>query len=99
MAFGISRAELEAWKAEVASGRIAYLTHYWYDFRFPGVTTVTKVGCSDLDRLAAWCRRWDLDPAYIHRRGAYPHFDLIGPRQKAILAAEGFWSHIERFNL
>jgi hypothetical protein len=99
MAFGLNRRELEAWKTRVAAGEIAYLTHYWLEPRFPGITSVTKVGCADLDKLAAWCKRHGLNPTYIHHRGDYPHFDLIGPRQKAILAQEGLWEQIERFRL
>jgi hypothetical protein len=51
MAFGIRRPELERWKQDVANGHISFLTHYWVDHRFPGCTTVTKVGCSDIDKL------------------------------------------------
>ncbi|MGF7036539.1 hypothetical protein J2T17_007602 [Paenibacillus mucilaginosus] len=99
MAFGITRAELTEWKKTVSRGDIAYLTHYWLDPRFPGITTVTKVGCSDLDRLAAWCLSHDLDPRYIHHRPPYPHFDLIGPRQRQILMKEGLTEHVRRFRL
>ena len=99
MAFGISRAELAAWKQAVTRGEIAYLTHYWTDPRFPNMHTVTKVGCSDLDKLRAWCISHDLPPQYIHHRLPYPHFDLLGPKQKEILAEAGLHSHIERFRL
>jgi hypothetical protein len=99
MAFGISREELNRWKREVASGRIAFLTHYWHDPRFPTVRTVTKVGCADTARLAEWCRSHGLDPRHIHYRTMYPHFDLIGPRQTEILLRERLWSHLERFRL
>ncbi|MGZ9586059.1 hypothetical protein [Paenibacillus marinisediminis] len=99
MAFGVSREELAAWKQAVLRGDIAFLTHYWIDNRFPQYTTVTKVGCSDLDKLTSWCRSHDLNPRYIHHRPPYPHFDLIGPRQKIILEQEGLVSHIERFRL
>jgi len=99
MAFGLKRKELDSWKAKVAAGEIAYMTHYWLEPRFPGITTVTKVGCADLAKLAKWCERHGLNPAYIHRRGEYPHFDLIGPMQRAILAEEGLWEQIERFRL
>lgn len=37
MAFGIKREEMKQWKASVARGEIAYLTHYWVDPRFPGL--------------------------------------------------------------
>jgi hypothetical protein len=99
MAFGINRAELLLWKNKVSSGEIAYLTHYWVEPRFPGIRTITKVGCADMERLIEWCRRWDIHPGYIHRREAYPHFDLMGPKQKEILQAEGEWEQIRRFGL
>ncbi|AWB45637.1 hypothetical protein DCC85_16490 [Paenibacillus sp. CAA11] len=99
MAFGINRQELSMWKQQVSSGKIAFLTHYWLDPRFPGVRTVTKVGCSDLERLSAWCRKYELDPKYIHRRRPYPHFDLLGPKQREILSQEGLSEHIRRFKL
>ncbi|MEK3881658.1 hypothetical protein [Paenibacillus sp. PL2-23] len=99
MAFGINRTELKEWKAAVARGEIAYLTHYWLDPRFPGIRTVTKVGCSDLEKLAAWCRGNGLNPAYIHKREQYPHFDLIGDKQADILRKEGLYRHIERFHM
>ncbi|KPC98263.1 hypothetical protein LR69_03534 [Geobacillus sp. BCO2] len=51
MAFGIRRHELAAWKEKVKRGEIAFLTHYWYDERFPHCTTVTKVGCADVENL------------------------------------------------
>lgn len=87
------------WKRRVERGEIAYLTHYWLDDRFPGIKTVTKVGCSDLSKLIDWCRRHGLNPRYIHHREKYPHFDLIGPKQKEILMEEQLWDHIERFKL
>ncbi|GIO70254.1 hypothetical protein VQ056_30105 [Paenibacillus sp. JTLBN-2024] len=99
MAFGINRKELDAWKKAVSRGEIAFLTHYWLDPRFPGMTTVTKVGCSDLERLRAWCEAHDLPSRYIHNRNPFPHFDLIGPKQKEILIEEKLWEHLERFNL
>lgn len=99
MAFGITRKQLTEWKKRVRRGEIAYLTHYWIDERFPGITTVTKVGCCDLDKLRAWCRRHRLNPQYIHMHEKYPHFDLIGPRQKQILMEEQLWDHIRRFKL
>ncbi|GAK38623.1 hypothetical protein PUW24_16800 [Paenibacillus urinalis] len=99
MAFGISRQELENWKHEVKSGKLAYLTHYWIDPRFPGVTSVTKVGCADLEQLRSWCIKHDLNPKYIHHRNPFPHFDLLGPKQKEILQKEQLDEHIERFRL
>lgn len=99
MAFGIDRAEMKLWKAKVASGEIAFLTHYWYEPRFKGIKTVTKVGCEDLDKLTAWCVQNGLDPVYIHRRQPLPHFDLIGAKQIEILQREGLWDHLTRFNM
>lgn len=99
MAFGIRRDELEKWKQSVLDGQIAFLTHYWHDPRFPGIRTVTKVGCADVARLAEWCRSHGLNPKYIHHRPPFPHFDLIGPRQIDILISEGLGSHLDRFRL
>ncbi|MFD0670622.1 hypothetical protein [Cohnella sp. GCM10027633] len=99
MAFGIDRAELDAWKTAVTRGEIAYLTHYWLDPRFPGVRTVTKVGCAHLPTLRAWCVANGLNPRYIHDRPPYPHFDLIGPKQVEILRREGLSDQLERFRL
>lgn len=99
MAFGITRDEVNRWKERVAAGEIAFLTHYWLDPRFPGITTVTKVGCSDQARLSDWCKKQGLDPRYIHMRSDYPHFDLIGPKQLDVLIQEQLWDQIERFRL
>ncbi|WP_028545353.1 hypothetical protein [Paenibacillus taiwanensis] len=99
MAFGIKRQELNQWKQNVLRGEIAYLTHYWLDNRYPGVTSVTKVGCADIIRLQAWCVKHKLPAQYIHNRDPFPHFDLIGSRQRPILEQEGQWEQIKRFNL
>ncbi|SDE29534.1 hypothetical protein SAMN02799630_05116 [Paenibacillus sp. UNCCL117] len=99
MAFGIRREELVRWKEAVSRGELAFLTHYWLDDRFPGISTVTKVGCSDLVRLSDWCVRNGLNPAYIHHRPPYPHFDLIGPKQRDVLERQGLHDHIARFKL
>ncbi|WP_223068557.1 hypothetical protein [Paenibacillus caui] len=99
MAFGVNRRQLNNWKDQVTSGQIAFLTHYWLDPRFPDAKTVTKVGCSDLERLTAWCLDNELNPKYIHRRQPYPHFDLIGAKQKEILVKEGLQEQIEQFGL
>lgn len=97
MAFGIKRAELNEWKQEVQSGNIAFLTHYWVDERFPGCNTVTKVGCSDLEKLKKWGKQYGLQPQWLDLRGDYPHFDLFGDRQKAILAAENMADQLKKF--
>jgi hypothetical protein len=99
VAFGIDRAELNAWKASVSQGRTAFLTHYWYDPRFPQFRTVTKVGNADYDRLRQWCVERGLNPAYIHNRSPFPHFDLMGPKQKEILIRENLLHHLERFRM
>ncbi|MFC4778573.1 hypothetical protein ACFO9Q_17400 [Paenibacillus sp. GCM10023252] len=99
MAFGITRAEMKQWKERAGSGQIAFLTHYWLDPRYPGMKTVTKVGCSDLDKLSEWCKEQGLPPKYIHRRSEYPHFDLMGPKQKEVLTRLQLWDHINRFSL
>lgn len=99
MAFGVKREELNAWKEAVSRGEIAFLTHFWLDPRFPGITTVTKVGCSDLQRLASWCTEHNLPPQHIHNRSPFPHFDLIGPKQAEILRQEQLWDQLKRFKL
>lgn len=96
MAFGIKRAELDRWKREVEAGNIAFLTHYWIDDRFPGCSTVTKVGCSDLQKLKLWGKQYGLRPEWLDLRGNYPHFDLFGDRQKSILKAEKLLEQVER---
>lgn len=99
MAFGINREELTRWKQAVSAGEIAYLTHYWIDPRFPGMNTVTKVGCSDLERLRHWCSLHGLPAKYIHNRSPFPHFDLMGPKQREILLQEGLLEQLERFRM
>ncbi|GGJ65879.1 hypothetical protein GGR02_001719 [Anoxybacillus voinovskiensis] len=99
MAFGIRKQELEQWKEKVQNGEIAFLTHFWYDARFPHYTTVTKVGCSDLEKLVAWGAKYNLRPEWIHKRDSFPHFDLLGERQKEILRKEGLGEHVKRFRL
>ncbi|MGG1516844.1 hypothetical protein ABE504_15665 [Paenibacillus oryzisoli] len=99
MAFGISRDELNEWKSKCLQGEIAFLTHYWVEPRFPGVKTITKVGCCDLERLKEWCLANRLNPSYIHLRDKYPHFDLIGNKQIEILKREHLTDHLIRFKL
>jgi hypothetical protein len=90
LAFGIKRRELIEWKKKIDQGEIAFLTHYWLDDRFPDSNTVTKVGCLDLDQLAAWGKRYGLRKEWIHhRKDGYSHFDLLGERQREILLNEG----------
>ncbi|UOQ47723.1 hypothetical protein MUN88_16955 [Gracilibacillus caseinilyticus] len=99
MAFGLDRQTLRQWKQEVLHGNIAFLTHYWIDDRFPGCTTVTKVGCNDYRKLIAWGEQYGLKQEWIHHDPDYPHFDLFGERQKAILQQEKQWHHINKFKL
>jgi hypothetical protein len=95
VAFGLRRHELNEWKQKIDRGEIAFLTHYWKDKRFPGYNTVTKVGCSDLNKLAEWGRKHQLQASWIHhRKDGYSHFDLIGEHQKKILLKEGLEEHI-----
>jgi len=98
MAFGIRRKELMNWKESVKRGEIAILTHYWEDERFPASTSVTKVGCINLDQLSKWGEKYQLKPEWIHR-SSYPHFDVFGKKQKEILQKEGLQEQINRFNI
>jgi hypothetical protein len=95
LAFGLKREQINEWKQKIDEGEIAFLTHFWQDKRFPGYNTVTKVGCSDLNKLAEWGRKHQLQPQWIHhRKDGYSHFDLIGEKQKGILLKEGLIDHI-----
>lgn len=90
MAFGVTKHQLEEWKQAVQAGEIVFLTHYWRDDRFPTCTTVTKVGCSDLVKLAAWGEQYGLKKEWIDNRKSHlPHFDLFGHLQRMILQQEG----------
>lgn len=97
MAFGVTREELERWKRRVSEGRIAFLTHYWLHPADPRITSITKVGCADLDKLRAWAISHGLPPQYIHRRERYPHYDVFGKRQADILRKEGQWEQLRKF--
>jgi len=89
MAFGIKKEELARWKEQINQGEIAFLTHYWLDDRFPESKSVTKVGCADLEKLAAWGRQYGLQKEWIHQREeGYSHFDLMGQKQLEILQSE-----------
>jgi hypothetical protein len=99
MAFGINRKELKKWQSNVLNGNIDFLTHYWLDERFPGCTTVTKVGCSDVEKLADWGRKYGLERRWIHRDEQYPHFDLFGDKQREVLKSEQKWDQIQKFSL
>ncbi|KAB8138831.1 hypothetical protein F9U64_04220 [Gracilibacillus oryzae] len=96
MAFGIDRKTLTEWKENVKNGKISFLTHYWIDERFPGCTTVTKVGSNDLNKLIQWGKQYGLQKEWIHLDSNYPHFDLFGERQEQILSAENKSDQLER---
>ncbi len=89
MAFGITKRQLHEWKQQARAGEIALLTHFWIDERFPDCKTVTKVACADLKKLIEWGRQYGLKEEWIHQRSEYPHFDLLGERQRFILEKEG----------
>ncbi|WP_028402977.1 hypothetical protein [Ectobacillus panaciterrae] len=97
MAFGIKREELQLWKEKVKKGEIAFITHYWLDERFPGMKTVTKVGCADLEKLAQWGEKYGIPSRAIDKRSEYPHFDLLGERQIEILTQENLLEQLKRF--
>lgn len=98
MAFGISRKELKAWKKSVESGHISFITHYWLDDRFPGINTVTKVGCANIDKLKIWGSGHGLKGEWIHHRNdGYSHFDLLGEKQYEILKKEGLLDQLKPF--
>jgi hypothetical protein len=100
MAFGIKKYELMNWKKKVIEGNnIAFLTHYWLHPRYSGITTVTKAGCADIDRLVEWGRSYGLKKEWIHLHDEFPHFDLIGDMQKEILHKEELLEHLKRFNI
>jgi hypothetical protein len=96
MAFGIKRQELQAWKKKVSQGELAFITHYWLDPRFPQCKTVTKVGCSDVEKLVEWGKGYGLKREWIHEREKFPHFDLLGERQQEILEKEGLSHQLEK---
>ncbi|YCA45355.1 hypothetical protein M1E11_09300 [Bacillus sp. JZ8] len=97
MAFGIKRKELENWKRAVEEGEIAFLTHYWLDDRFPNAKTVTKVGCSNIERLIAWGKKYDLPKKAVDNRSGYPHFDLLEEKQIEIMTKENRLDQLKRF--
>ncbi|GIN84146.1 hypothetical protein J6TS2_05320 [Heyndrickxia sporothermodurans] len=100
MAFGITKEQLKRWKMKIDAGEIAFLTHYWLDDRFPDATSVTKVGCKDLSKLAIWGAKYGLKEEWIHhRKDGYSHFDLLGPKQLEILTIEDYQDEINKFKL
>lgn len=99
MAFGLKREDLFHWKQSVKRGEISFLTHYWQDDRFPGCNTVTKVGCSNIDKLIEWGKTYQLQSNWIHLDEEFPHFDLLGDKQKEILMVENQFEQLNKFNL
>ncbi|MFC0274064.1 hypothetical protein ACFFIX_22190 [Metabacillus herbersteinensis] len=99
MAFGLKRAELLQWKESVQKGEIAFLTHFWLDDRFPGSHCVTKVGCSDVEKLACWGKEYGLKREWIHFDQRFPHYDLMGEIQLKVLRKQRLENHILRFKL
>lgn len=99
MAFGIKRSDLNAWKAAVQQGELAFLTHYWLDDRFPHANTVTKAACQDMKQLIEWGEKHGLKKEWIHDRAGFLHFDLIGETQKRILQKERSLGNIQEYGL
>lgn len=99
MAFGLKRKDLIRWKEDVKKEEISFLTHYWQDNRFPGSYTVTKVGCSNVNKLIQWGKKYQLRSEWIHLDKNFPHFDLFGEKQKEILTSESQFEQLEKFNL
>lgn len=97
MAFGVTRQELIKWKQDIEDGKIAVITHYWLDPRFPQATSVTKVGCSDISKLAHWGKFYGLKKQWIDQKEKYPHFDLFGEIQERVLRQEGYEEQYEKF--
>ncbi|GIN70346.1 hypothetical protein J14TS2_08210 [Bacillus sp. J14TS2] len=96
MAFGITKLDLHHWKQEIDQGKIAFLTHYWLDARFPDCKSVTKVGCHDLVKLAKWGEGFQLKEEWIHhRKDGYSHYDLLGEKQIEVLEKEGLLDQIK----
>ncbi|CAM3742069.1 hypothetical protein [Alkalicoccus chagannorensis] len=98
MAFGVTREEVQAWRKAVASGEIAFLTHFWYDERFPEHPTVTKAACCSRERLEDWGKEYGLRPEWIHEDSHAPHFDLIGSWEYSILKQEGCLEQLQKLH-
>lgn len=100
MAFGITKQDLKLWKKKIDQGEIAFITHFWLDDRFPNITSVTKVGCHDLDKLSKWGTKYGLKEEWIHhRKDGYSHFDLLGAKQYEILITEGYLEELNKFKV
>src|SRR5699024_10299076 len=99
MAFGIKREELINWKEQVMKGEIAFLTHYWQDDRFPGCYTVTKVGCSDINKLINWGKHYNLREELVELKEIFHNFDLFENKKKKFFLNEDKWFNIYILNL
>lgn len=99
MAFGLTKEELNNWKKQVHANKIAIITHYWRDDRFPEATSVTKIGCANLDKLIKWGKKYGLKAEWIDYKENYPHFDVFGRKQVEILVDEKKFDQIKKFNL
>ncbi|MDT8860579.1 hypothetical protein N0O92_10070 [Alkalihalobacillus sp. MEB130] len=99
MAFGLDRRTLLEWKQLAGKGEIAFITHFWLDDRFPECTSVTKVGCANVDKLEMWGAQYGLKREWIHHRHEYPHFDLLGNKQIEILRKEGLEEQLTKLGL
>ena len=96
MAFGIKREELIQWKKRAENGEISFLTHFWYDNRFPHCSTVTKAACTDRKKLLKWGKQYGLKPEWLHNRSDLPHFDLLGEKQREILLKEEKYEQLQK---
>lgn len=78
MVFGIKCLELNVWKVVVKWGEIVFLIYYWFDECFLYVIIVIKVGCSDLNKLIKWGKKYGIFVKYIDNWFGYFYFDLLG---------------------
>ncbi|MFA9559596.1 hypothetical protein ACERII_19990 [Evansella sp. AB-rgal1] len=96
MAFGLKKSDIEKWKKRANEGEVAFITHFWFDERFPQYRTVTKAACANKDTLIQWGQKYNLKPEWIHDRKDFPHFDLLGDRQRDILKKENQYEQLEK---
>lgn len=85
----MTKTELSRWKATAKQGHVSFLTHFWYDTRFPEYKTVTKAACANRETLVTWGKKYGLKEKWIHDRNEFPHFDLLGDIEKQVLIKEG----------
>lgn len=54
------------------------------------------MGCSDLEKLKSWGKKYGLKEEWIHyRKDGYSHFDLLGDTQRMILKEEGIAERLQ----